>query len=449
MLREARGVSVIATSREGLRVDGEQLVSVASLDDEAAAQLFAERATAADASFVIGDAEAVLVERICARLDGMPLAIELAAARARMFSLDELAARVEQRFRLLTGGRAGVERHQTLRAAIDWSYDLLDADTRVVFARLSVFAAGWTLDAAEAVAADDDRVDRDAVIDLLSDLVDKSLVTVDRSRAETRYGMLETIRQYAEERLVASGEADEVRGRHTRWAATFARAAGRGLYSADDVAWLERLRPEVDNLQVAASWAVATGDSESATSLLDVLHRLADAAYLIGGLTTGRCTSSTMPSPNARQMDDPVARQRSPRSSRPVPVGRWRPRTGARDVRRGVGDVSGIAADGATGSSARGVRPGADARVAQRRGRRGRAARQSTSRRRPATERRGATRATRSAPHSARSGSSTKASHCFERRSRSRKKSTTSTMSAVRTSTCRRSCGRAGGSRRR
>jgi predicted ATPase/class 3 adenylate cyclase len=262
ILRDARRVSVLATSREGLRVDGERLVPVASLDDDAAAQLFVERAVAADASFSVSDAERPIVERICARLDGMPLAIELVAARARMFSLDELARRVEQRFRLLTGGRGGVERHQTLRAAIDWSYDLLEPQARLVFTRLAVFAGGWTIDAAEEVVADEDDVERDLVLDVLADLVDKSLVQVDRSRAETRYSMLETIRQYAEARLVETGEADMIRARHAAWAGTFARAAGRGLYSADEVMWLERLRAETDNLQIAAVWAVATGEGK-------------------------------------------------------------------------------------------------------------------------------------------------------------------------------------------
>src|SRR4029077_2800851 len=137
---------ILATSREGLRVAGEQLYAVPSLDDDAASALFLERAHASDATFSVRESDAHFVAELCARLDGVPLAIELAAARARMFGIAELARRVEQRFRLLTGGRGDVERHQTLRAAIDWSYALLDATERLIFARLSVFAGGGTLD---------------------------------------------------------------------------------------------------------------------------------------------------------------------------------------------------------------------------------------------------------------------------------------------------------------
>ena len=150
---------------------------------------------------------------MCARLDGIPLAIELAAARVSLFSIEDLAHRLDQRFRLLTGGRGAVERHQTLRAAVDWSYDLLTPVEREVFARLSVFASGCTMVTAEAVVVDDDHP-LDQVLDLLSGLVDKSLVTVDRTHSVTRYDMLETIRQYAHERLVESGEAETIRRRH-------------------------------------------------------------------------------------------------------------------------------------------------------------------------------------------------------------------------------------------
>src|SRR5262249_44774169 len=132
LLRAAPGLSILATSREGLRVGGEHLFSVPSLDDGAAALLFVERARAADSAFSLEASDEPIVAELCDRLDGMPLAIELAAARARMFTVGELAHRVEQRFRLLTGGRGDVERHQTLRAAIDWSYDLLDERERMV-----------------------------------------------------------------------------------------------------------------------------------------------------------------------------------------------------------------------------------------------------------------------------------------------------------------------------
>jgi hypothetical protein len=264
-----------------LRVPGEQLFPVPSLDGDAALQLFVERAGAVDPAFTPGDRDRAAIVSVCDRLDGIPLAIELAAARVPMFSVEDLAQRVRQRFRLLTGGRGTVERHQTLRAAIDWSYELLSAPERVAFARLSVFAGGCTLEAAEAVIADA-GLEADDVLDLLAGLLDKSLVVVDRSRADTRYDMLETIRQYGEERLVGSGDAEAVRARHARWYANFARAAGRGLYSADEPRWLARLQPEVGNLQVAVAWAVGAHETDLAMRLGGSFPRQAMARPLLG-----------------------------------------------------------------------------------------------------------------------------------------------------------------------
>jgi predicted ATPase/class 3 adenylate cyclase len=281
IVHDTAGVSLLVTSREGLRVTGEQLFSVPSLEDDAAIRLFVERAGAVDSSFELNDTELETVAALCARLDGIPLAIELAAARVSMFNIAELATRVEQRFRLLTGGRGGIERHQTLRAAIDWSYDLLTAQERLVLARFSVFAGGCTLEAAEAVLAGGD-VAGDDVVDLLSGLIDKSLISVDRTHAATRYLMSETVRQYAEERLLDSGDAETIRTRHTRWYADFARAAGRGLYSADEANWLERLAGEMNNLQVAVSWAVASDDTEAAMRLGGSFPRQGQARPLLG-----------------------------------------------------------------------------------------------------------------------------------------------------------------------
>jgi predicted ATPase/class 3 adenylate cyclase len=281
ILSEAPSVSVLATSREGLRAPGEQLFSVPSLDQPAAVSLFVERARAADTAFELHDGDDDAVARLCDRLDGMPLAIELAAARVRMFSLDDLARRVDERFRLLTGGRGNVERHQTLRAAIDWSYDLLTTEEQTAFGCLSVFSGGFTLEAAEAVLADNES-DGVEVLDVLAGLVDKSLVMVDRARSETRYDLLETIRQYAQERLVASGDAETVRARHAHLYADFARAAGRGLYSPDELEWLERLKAEVDNVQVAVAWAVAAGDTETAMRIGGSFPRQGSARPLLG-----------------------------------------------------------------------------------------------------------------------------------------------------------------------
>jgi tetratricopeptide (TPR) repeat protein len=183
-----------------------------------------------------------------------------------MFSVAELAARVDQRFRLLTGGRGAVERHQTLRAAIDWSYDLLSPAERVLLERLSAFAGGFTLDAVETVAAGDE-VDVADIIDLLAGLVDKSLVIADRSESRTRYRQLETIRQYAEERLVAGGGADQVRQAHSDYFGRFARSAGRRLWSAEKMAWVARIEPELDNLRLAVSWAVGHGQADLALGI--------------------------------------------------------------------------------------------------------------------------------------------------------------------------------------
>ena len=290
LLRVAPGLSILATSREGLRVGGEHLFTVPSLDADAASQLFGERARASDAGFEVDESGARIVAQLCERLDGVPLAIELAAARVRVFSIAELARRLEGRFRLLTGGRGEVERHQTLRAAIDWSYDLLDPPERVVFARMSVFAGGTTLDGLESIVADDDR-SVEILFDVVAGLVDKSLLVADRSLAETRFDMLETIRQYAQERLVESGDAEAVRARHSRWFAEFARRAGRGLYSADELEWEARLRPEMDNLQVAVAWAAAAGETDVAMRIGGSLPRQADIRPLLG---TGHLAESAL-----------------------------------------------------------------------------------------------------------------------------------------------------------
>jgi predicted ATPase len=263
LVRAAPQLAVLATSREPLGVAGEQVTALRSLESESAVRLFAERAAAVDASFVLGDRDEAAVAHLCRRLDGIPLAIELAAARVRMFSAPELVERLDARFRLLTGGRGAVERHQTLRAAIDWSYDVLAARDRAVFDRMSVFAGGCTLGAAQAVCSSDD-LDEVEVVDALASLIDKSLVVTERSDGGTRYRQLETVRQYAEEHLLGSGEADAVRERHARHFAGFARDAGRGLWSSDEIDWAQRVEADLDNIRAAVSWAVAAGETDLA-----------------------------------------------------------------------------------------------------------------------------------------------------------------------------------------
>ena len=215
LLGAAPRLTVLATSREPLGVTGEATWQVPSLSlaDEAI-ELFADRARLARPDFAITDDNAAAVAEICRRLDGMPLAIELAAARVRALSLTEIVDSLHDRFRLLTGGsRTAVRRQQTLRASVDWSHALLTDTERVLFRRLAVFLGGFDLDAAQAVAGAGD-IERYQVLDQLTLLVDKSLVVAENTSGRTRYRLLETVRQYALEKLGESGEADAVRARH-------------------------------------------------------------------------------------------------------------------------------------------------------------------------------------------------------------------------------------------
>ena len=210
ILARSATVKILATSREGLRVADEQLWPVPSLDvlagvDSAAATLFMQRAAAVAPGISLTAAEAGAVVEICGRLDGIPLAIELAASRMQSMTVTELRDRLDDRFRLLVGSRRGLERHQTLRHAVGWSHDLLDDTEKTLLARCSVFAGGFDLAAACAVGGCGDDL---ATLDVLDALVRKSLLVADRSSGRTRFSMLETIRQFAEEQLVAVGEAD-------------------------------------------------------------------------------------------------------------------------------------------------------------------------------------------------------------------------------------------------
>ena len=225
ILSRTKTVKVMATSREGLRVGGEHLWAVPSLDVEGdaseAVALFVERAREIDASFSLDDeVDAQAASTICRRLDGIALAIELAAARMVSMSPGEVGDRLADRFRLLAGGRRGVERHQTLRQAVAWSYDLLNGDEKTVLDRCAVFAGGFDLTAATHVC---DSLDEYQVLDVLDSLVRKSLVTAQRTGGHTRYGLSETIRQFAEEQLAATDDIGHVRDRHARY---FAAQAG-------------------------------------------------------------------------------------------------------------------------------------------------------------------------------------------------------------------------------
>ena len=220
----------MATSREGLGVQGEHLISVGSLPAADGAELFATRAQAAGAEVAVVDAG---VHRIVERLDGLPLAIELAAARTRGLSIAEIEARLAERFRLLWGSTRGrVERHQTLWNTVAWSHQLLEETERIMFDRLSVFAGGFTLEAAAAVCATD-GVDGLDVEDAVLGLVDRSMVLAEPGRDGTRYRLLETLRQFGETQLLDADQTDEIRGLHARWYAEFAQKAGSGAKGPD------------------------------------------------------------------------------------------------------------------------------------------------------------------------------------------------------------------------
>ncbi|HEY2197408.1 MAG TPA: AAA family ATPase, partial [Mycobacterium sp.] len=272
ILAQSVTVRVLATSREGLRVADEQVLLVPSLDvgagvDSAAVALFVERARGESSHFSVATPdEASAVVEICRRLDGIPLAIELAASRMASMTASEVRDRLDQRFRLLVGSRRALERHQTLRHAVAWSYDLLDDTEKALLERCSVFAGGFDLQSACAMAGFDEADDL-AVLDLLDALVRKSLLVADRSAGRTRYSMLETIRQFAEEQLAARGDASEIRAAHSRY------FAGR---EPDIMALWDSPRQreaymwftaELSNLRTAFHWAADQGDIDTAAAV--------------------------------------------------------------------------------------------------------------------------------------------------------------------------------------
>jgi predicted ATPase/class 3 adenylate cyclase len=287
LLAACPAVTVLATSRERLAVEGESILAVPSLElpsdgraaaDSAAVQLLVERATAAGAGLdLLGRHEAAVVD-ICRRLDGIPLALELAAAHLAHLTPEEVAGRLDDRFRLLAGGRRRIQRQATLQATVDWSYELLGETERALLARVSAFAGGFSLDAAEGVCAGD-GIENGHVVALLASLVAKSLVVANTDDRVTRYRLLETIRIYAAKRLVERDEADVVRVRHRDWYLAWAerldaeRHCQPALRRASDVLRLER---EIDNLRAALAWSEQEGRS-------DVVARLAASADVLWG----------------------------------------------------------------------------------------------------------------------------------------------------------------------
>jgi predicted ATPase/class 3 adenylate cyclase len=296
LLRRCPDVVVLTTSREPLAIGGEMVWRVPSLAlppsdadrPEAvvisdAVTLFCERAGAVDPDFGLTLENATAVARICRRLDGIPLALELAAARVRVLSPDQIADRLDDRFRLLSAGaRTASARQQTLRATMDWSYDLLSESERILLQRISVFAGSFDLETSEAVAADGTAVAGPEVLDLLAHLVDKSLVVVEGRGREVRYRLLETVRQYAVEKLAECGAEEEGRRRHRDYYVQLSDIWGR-----DPVAegrWINRVNQEYEDLRAALEWSLAQGDIETCLSLvLPLGYYYTMAGHLVEG----------------------------------------------------------------------------------------------------------------------------------------------------------------------
>jgi predicted ATPase/class 3 adenylate cyclase len=298
LLRACPQVRILATSREGLGVPGETLWRVPSLslpdvrrlppsEDLVlyeAVRLFVDRAVAMAPGFTITSENAAAVAQVCQRLDGIPLAIELAAARVKVLAVEQIAARLDDRFRLLTGGsRMALPHHQTLQAAMDWSHDLLSEKEKALFRRLSVFAGGWTLEASEAICAGGE-VEASDILDFLAQLVDRSLVAVETQRGAARYKLLETVRQYGQERLSESAERGATRRQHRDWYLEWAEHARPKLGATEQEVWVERLRTEHDNLRAALKWSMQGGGEPA----LRLAAALAWFWYIDGHWSEGR-----------------------------------------------------------------------------------------------------------------------------------------------------------------
>jgi predicted ATPase len=316
VLQRCPDVRVLATSREGLGIPGEHLWPLRSLSMPSrsdpldvvasadAVKLFVDRARAVDPTFVLNEHDASAVGEICRRLDGIPLAIELAAARVASMAPGEIAALLDERFRLLTGGRRrAVERHHTLRATVDWSYSLLDVMARVVFDRLGVFAGSFDATAAQVIAAGDD-VDRFDVLDALGELVAKSMLGAEHQDGVTRYQLLETLRQYALEQLDDRNETDAFRRRHAEYFAAFAQRIGPLLLGAEELTWRPRLNVELDNLRAAVGWAIEQTTDDDHEFALQIVASLSREAVLDRGAGIGgwaaRALDATTPSSSWR-----------------------------------------------------------------------------------------------------------------------------------------------------
>jgi predicted ATPase/class 3 adenylate cyclase len=308
LLRAAPGIKVMASSREALGVRGEvsypvpsltlpnikHLPTIEGLSQYEAVRLFIDRALLVSPRFVVDKDNAPYLAQICHRLDGIPLAIELAAARIKVLTVEQISNRLDDRFRLLTGGaRTALPRQQTLHALIDWSYDLLSDNERLLLGRLSVFAGGWTLEAAEEVC-EGDGIDSYDVLNLLTQLVNKSLVAVIEgyTKGESRYRMLETIRQYAREKLAETGGGESIRDKHLAYFIKLAEQAEPELYRSNQGLWLKRLDAELDNFRAALERAL-NKDIEAGLRIISTPSRfwygkyVGEAAAWLDQLFTG------------------------------------------------------------------------------------------------------------------------------------------------------------------
>jgi predicted ATPase/class 3 adenylate cyclase len=299
LLNKAHSLKFLVTSREALGVKGEatwhvpslslpdlkHLPSIENLTQYEAVRLFIERAILVQPNFTVTNDNASFVAQICTRLDGIPLAIELATSRVKALSVEQISKRLDDRFHLLTGGaRTSLPRQQTLRATIDWSYNLLSNQEKTLFRRLAVFVSGWRLEAAEIVCGGE-GIESEQILDLLSQLVNKSLVTVENVGDESRYHRLETIRQYAREKLLDSGESETIRDRHLQFFLKLAEVAKPYLDRSDAVEWHDRIEADHDNLRLALDWTQhSEHNAESGLRLADALSGFwTTRGYLVEG----------------------------------------------------------------------------------------------------------------------------------------------------------------------
>ena len=323
LLKACPHILILASSREVLGIAGEasfrvpslstpdarRLPSFETLTQYEAVRLFIERAEMALPGFAVTKENAPAIAQICYRLDGIPLAIELAAARVQVLNVERIASRLDNRFRLLSGGsRTALPRHQTLRALIDWSYDLLPPAERALLGRLSVFAGGWTLEAAEAICIGE-GIEPDEILDLLIQLVNKSLVNSDHAQSvEARYHLLETIRQYARDKLLETGGGERVRDQHLDFFLKMAENAEPGLRGPNQVTLLNMLEKELDNLRAALEWALECNLEKGlrlASSLMWLWHLHGHAGEGIEWLDralTSRAGGETLPRTRAKAL---------------------------------------------------------------------------------------------------------------------------------------------------